>query len=336
MAKVLVLSSSSLHTFLECRKSYDLTWHRGLEPRHDNQAIIKGQSFHDHAAIFADCLHAGDPKRWNEYKAQCLDNNDEMFAVFQFYREHKWQAKPDQISFSSAAGTRWEHPLYLPLVKTGGYDVWIRFTIDFLWRDEAGWLQPEDYKTFSQAPSETNSDLDFQARGIIEMVRRYYGEDRVQFTFKHVRSVPPGYPRGTGPWTYDAETKEWFKIKELQKGPKREVADVWKPEECYFDGPVVSSKTEGDVVWAEMQDAAKDLVRCMKEGRWYRSSRRGTMPYTCHTCLSKHLCRADIQLGRLDEQTIEQYAVPRPALVVPDEDWLRFRKRLPKKLEAVA
>ena len=353
--KLLVLSSSSLHTFLECRKAYGLTYALGIEPLHDNQAIIKGQSFHSHGATFADCYNKNDAERWKEYSAKCIAENDEMFPVFKAYRLHKWQAKPEQILFSQAEGDpRWEHPIYLPLVKSGGYDIWIRFTIDMVWRNDAGWLEPIDYKTFSVAPSEANSDLDFQAKGIIEMVRRRFGEDRVQFTFKHVRSVAPGSPRGTGPWELhlpdgvarqkaldllakdpDAAQNQgihWFKIKDLKGGPKREIAEVWKVDECYFDTTVVCSPTQGAETWKEMQDAAKDLVRAMREGRWYRSARRGTMPYTCHTCLSKRLCGAESELGKLDEQTIEQLAKPRAPLTVPDDEWLRFRKRLPKKI----
>lgn len=219
-------------------------------------------------------------------KAEGLDVGSDMYDVVYAYLEHH----PLPANIVSA-----EEPYYVQLLEADEENeaVWLRCTFDLIYMRGKDWYVVRDYKSFSKA-SDHNVDLDFQGRLYIATAMRYFKTDRVEFEYEYIRTTPP----------YVAHNKK---------------GDKWTPEECYDRVPVIISTREADVMWAEAQDVARDLLRAKKEGRFYREPRRGFMN-GCEACPMRQLCMADLQQGGLDDQTLELLSNPRePDTNIPKE-----------------
>lgn len=156
-----------------------------------------------------------------------------------------------------------EEPIYTKLVR----ETWLRTTLDLVYRDDEGWIVGRDWKSFSKAPT-YDVDLDFQGGIYIAALMRAYKTDKVRFEYKYIRSA-----------LTHADGKPW---------------DV---DELYFTVPVVISRREADALWKETQDAARDLLRARRLGKFYRSGSRKEFGSPCFTCWFLDLCKADMQQG---------------------------------------
>ncbi len=272
--ETLVISSSSLSTFLYCRKAYQLGYERLLDTG-SNAAMEKGTFFHK-------CMEA--QAKHEPWPEPTSDQDSGMQLVAEKYLANN--TFPKHIIMA-------EEPVYIEVIP----GVIMRCTFDLLY-EQAGVYVIRDYKTFGKMPSQSTDglDLDFQARLYIAVARRMLGTDDVYFEWENVRAE-------TGRFLGREPNKVWTE---------------WTPDESYLRLTTYGIAHELDALWAETQDAVRDLVRAREEQRFYRVPRRGSMPYTCGTCLYKNLCSSELALGSLDEQTISLLSTPRKPLVIPE------------------
>jgi hypothetical protein len=293
-----VISSSGLATFARCRKLYQLSYEKLLQTP-GTQAMEDGTSFHAYVAAYA-------RERRGDKDVRELEPtpNDEMFEVFV-----EWARRKGAALFDTFAEIKLiEEPIYLELFRTSTTVYWVRMTLDLLVKRKDGWLEIIDWKSFMKAPS-LDIDLDFQARLYIAGVSRFFNhpvENGIRFMHGNVRRVPPGTKNSKG---------------------------AWSEEECYIDNVLVIDTREADTVWQEAImkarsiDTARNVNNYWKnkipkeqlDNVWYRTELKGSSPHTCGSCLHKNLCKAEIQHGYLDEQTISMYATRREPIALPEE-----------------
>jgi PD-(D/E)XK nuclease superfamily len=189
-----------------------------------------------------------------------------------------------------------EEPFFVPLIR----GTVLRCTFDLVYRTEDDWIYILDYKTFDRAPSQ-DVELNFQARLFIAQAMNYFRTDRVAYIQENVRRTPPGAK--------------------------------WKPEECYIRIPIYISEAQAAQMWTECQDVASDLMRRRREGRWYRSgAARAGFNSPCPFCFQRDLCKTELALGTLDEQTISQLSKPLAPLTLPPG----WRKTQKQKVKVIA
>jgi hypothetical protein len=134
-------------------------------------------------------------------------------------------------------------------------------------------------------------DLDFQGRFYIGALQRRFPGRYIEFEYVNVRRTPPGRVHN-------------------KKG------DIWTPEECYNTVPLILAQHEIDTLWKETQWVAQDLIDTKQNGHWYRQDKKGWGG--CSSCFARNLCKAEVQQGELDEQTIQLLSTPREPLRIPD------------------
>jgi hypothetical protein len=210
-----------------------------------------------------------------------LDTTDplSMDSVVSSYIRHRWDI--DSYEIISA-----EKPMYTPLIE----GVVLRTTFDLVYR-KGQEVFIRDYKTFAAAPT-YDVDLDFQGRIYIAAMMKQLKSDRVRFEYEYVRRTPPNVP-------------------------KDKAGKHWTPDECYINVPLIISKREAAALWHETQWVAADLLRAREEGRWYRQDRKGWNG--CQSCFYKDLCKAEVQLGVLDDATINMLSKPREPMEMPND-----------------
>lgn len=168
-------------------------------------------------------------------------------------------------------------------------DDWLRWTPDLVfWRGDT--LVIRDYKTFERKPS-IDTELDFQARIYVACAMRKFGTDNVWFEHEYVRRTPPG-------------------VSHNARG------DVWSPADCYIRIPLVVGRAEADRVWDETLWVLEEIKTTMANGHWYRQERN-----CCNSLLGSEyacLCKAEMQQGTLDPQTIDMMADKRSELKLPE------------------
>jgi PD-(D/E)XK nuclease superfamily len=171
---LLYLSSSSLHSFLRCRKQYELSYIHGFEPKNKPVAMERGTGFHKCAEAHARLI-------LTDHCDNQADND--MLPVWNAYLEHH--------HFPSTVMAA-EEPVWTNLIL----GVRLRITPDLIYLKE-GWIVCRDYKTFSK-DTDWDVDLDFQGRLYIALLRKYYGTEKVRFEYVKVRSELGRQLKGKG------------------------------------------------------------------------------------------------------------------------------------------
>ena len=184
-----IMSMSGLAAFKRCRKSFDLGYVRGYQPREVGTPVEDGRAFHEHMAALAT----------GEYDVLGkVAEGDEMAAVAWRYNTSHPVPTGDSVLAVEA-------PVYIKLLAPfGGFPgVILRCTFDIAFR--AGrWVVLRDYKTFDRAPT-LHVDLDFQGRIYTAVGMRYYETADVFFEYAYVRRTMPGVPKDKAGkmWTED-------------------------------------------------------------------------------------------------------------------------------------
>jgi len=155
---MLYLSSTSLHTWMRCRKQYELSFMLNLEPKVKPEAMGKGSSFHKCAEAYFKGERATD---------------EPLLPVWEEFMLHN-QLPVDVISA--------ELPYWCDLIP----GVRLRITPDLVYRS-GDWIVCRDWKTFSK-DGEWDVDLDFQGRLYTALLRRHFQTELVRFEYVKVRS----------------------------------------------------------------------------------------------------------------------------------------------------
>jgi hypothetical protein len=158
----------------------------------------------------------------------------------------------------------------------------VRCTYDLVYR-RGDTIVIRDYKTFGVAPT-LDLDLDFQARFYIATAMRHFNTDNVEFEYEYIRQTLT-HKNGT----------------------------PWSAEEMYLNYPLVISAREAKGLWQETGWTVADIKYTIQSQGWYRSDRKGFGG--CPSCFYKNICKAENQLGYLDEQTLALLSTPREPLV---------------------
>jgi len=158
----------------------------------------------------------------------------------------------------------------------------VRCTYDLVYR-RGDTIVIRDYKTFGVAPT-LDLDLDFQARFYIATAMKHFKTDNVEFEYEYIRQTLT-HKNGT----------------------------PWQPDEMYLNYPLVISAQEARNLWEETEYVVEDIHESVSENRWYRQDRKGFGG--CPSCFYKNICKAENQLGTLDEQTLALLSTPREPLV---------------------
>jgi len=231
----LILSSSSLKLFRNCREAYKLGYVYNLDPiGTESEAVENGTAIH----AYLERAAKGD-EEWMRGDTG-VDQNG---LVAQYFLEH--HPLPSNILMAE------NREFFVPLL---GKEVWVRCTFDLVY-ERNGEIVIRDYKTFSRAPS-LNLDLDFQARFYIAAAQRYFNKP-VTFEWVYIRQTPPGVPKDKAGKCWEPGECYLFYPLDISQ---READNVW--EEAQFaaediEDTILKHKTSGS-----------DLV-------WYRNSRMG-------------------------------------------------------------
>jgi PD-(D/E)XK nuclease superfamily protein len=264
---MLYLSSTSLHTWLRCRKQYELSYILGLEPKVKPEAMGKGSDFHKCMEYYAKCvMQAG------------LASSDlaghfatsAMRPVVEEYVLHN--GFPDKDQLMSA-----ELPYWCDLIP----GVRLRITPDLVYRS-GEWIVCRDWKTFSK-DGEWDVDLDFQGRLYTALLRQHFKTEKVRFEYVKVRSeLGRELKKGYVAWT---NAERYPEPDELI--PSKAECDILLEEAQYAAREILKHSD----------------TRQITPGALYRSPQRGFDMNSCDRCLVKEACKKDLT-GELDEQTI--------------------------------
>lgn len=256
----MLLSSSSIKTFKDCRMAYRYGYELLLDPVGTEGKVVGfGTAFHKAIAAIA---------------------RDEPHVVFEpdvadvvgAYLKHK----PLPKDILAVEDGFWFTPDGFP-------DVSVRCTFDLVYRREDGTIVVRDYKTFSKSPT-LDLDLDYQGRFYLAAAMRHYGTKQVEFEYEYVRQ---SLTHANG--------------------------SLWSDDEMYLTYPLVISDQEAETMWRETGFVVEDILTTRRRGSWYRSDKKGFGG--CPSCFYKNICKAENQLGRLDEQTLAILSTPRAPLV---------------------
>lgn len=256
-----VISATALTAYKRCPKSYWFGFEKYVSPVETKGIIQQGIDFHSIAAAYAQALKTG-----SDFSPPDT-HDDAMYPVFVAWLNNRGGKEFDNMEILHV-----EEPMFTRLYD----DVWLRTTLDLVYRRADGWIVIRDYKTFSAFPSKLDASLDFQARVYIAAIMLKYGTSKV--TFEHV------YVR-----------------RELNHtGKQAHVA--WTPEESYVYDDIVISKEEAMELWKETAWVAGEIVnkRAIEnpyEGQWYRVDHKGYSPFTCGSCFYKGVCDGDLTYG---------------------------------------
>jgi hypothetical protein len=263
---VLYLSSTSLHTWMRCRKQYELSFIRNLEPKVKPVAMGKGSDFHKCAEYHAKLTMLGcvSSTLENCYKAS------EMRPVWEEFVLHN--GFPDEDQLISA-----ELPYWCDLI----HGVRLRITPDLVYRS-GDWIVCRDWKTFSK-DGEWDVDLDFQGRLYTALLRQFFKTEKVRFEYVKVRSeLGRNLKSGYVAWT---NAERYPEPDELI--PSKAECDILLAEAQYAASEILV-----------LRDPAEPC-----SAAFYRSPQRGFDMNSCDRCLVKEACKKDLT-GELDEQTI--------------------------------
>jgi hypothetical protein len=274
MTDYIVFSSSALQAFRRCPKSFELSYvwgGTGLNYIGVPSYVTDGAGFHAIASNYAKTIKGE--------KLEDVEPNYEMHAVFLAWLHRRGRAEFDAMQEILHV----EEPVYTPLHHSydgNETDVYLRTTFDLVYRDLDGWVVCRDYKTFEKRPS-TDVDLDFQTMSYISALMKKYRTTKVRFEHVYIRRTAPG-------------------IAHNKKG------EVWSEDDCYIYESIVISPQQAQVFWGEAVATAKAILRTREEGgaAYWRTGLKGVSPYTCGSCFMKHVCKAEIEHGTLDDNLI--------------------------------
>ena len=115
----IVVSMSDFQRFKRCRKASDLTFHHGLEPLADNEAMARGRAFHAmlEAYALAQMLSVREDlnveRRLRKLKAMLTESDlGDMKTVAEQYINRRWNIAPAALAYA-------EEPIYTLLLKQG-------------------------------------------------------------------------------------------------------------------------------------------------------------------------------------------------------------------------
>jgi hypothetical protein len=302
--ETIVLSSSAINTYHQCKKQYDLAYIKLLEPKRDEEnPMSKGTDFHKWAEYQTRLRHAHlapDP----DYVVP--EASEDTKAVYEAWWKNVGVYKDDNKKRILGV----EQPIYTPIdVSFQDTQVFLRCTFDEIYLDNEGWIVGMDYKTF-QRFEPWDVELDFQGRLYTAVLKRMFPDYKVRFEYERIRQTAPGAPRGN-PETLKFEDGEWWQYN--TKGDKRKRAEMWGLDDCYETIDMVCSEQEIETLWNETVYTVAELLVTQRIGTFYRQ----TSKMGCKFCYYKDLCKADLQ-GTLDEGTIELLANKRKPLEIPD------------------
>lgn len=261
-----VVSMSDVAAFKRCRKMFAFSNQMGLQESGDrNEAMQLGTDFHTLMEVEARTALRQEPPP--------VDYASPMVDIARAYLAHK-PLPADIIRTEDAYYTKLDtlDPVYL------------RTTLDLVYRKPEGTIVGRDYKTFEKAPS-LDMDLDFQGRLYATVLHKIYPHSRIEFEWEYVR-------RALG---RDLKGKGWVE---------------WTTEERYINVPMIVSELEEQTTWNELEDTVADMLRAIKEQRFYRTELR-VGPHSCDSCSYKRLCIADYTHGALSQADIELLSQPR-------------------------
>ena len=293
----LIISSTSLHTFGECPKKYELGYEMLLDPTIKSEAMEKGSDAHGKLEMYWKWVREVRRGNVNAPKPQ-YDENDPMTAVFSEYLRHRVVNDGGELEHMREI-ILVEEPLFVEILP----GVLLRVTKDVVYRDDNNWIVVRDYKTFSKW-SNWDMELDYQGRLYIAIVSLAFPNDDVRFEWKKIRSTPPTVPHNA-------------------KG------ELWPPDECYDTVELIINQREIDTVLGETRAKVRRLIAA-------RFDKANGDPYafnrqepgwksgigSCAQCLYRQLCKLDMQ-GTLDEQSIAQHATKRKPLTYEESQVVR-------------
>lgn len=272
----LCLSMTEFSMFRRCRKKFELGAIRGLSPRADNIAASNGRDFH---AIMEWVAKNGGI--YPQASEEELKPFSAMLPVAQAYYDHLVEknelGKFDQV-VSAERG-------YFAEVAP---NVYIRCSFDLVYLDD-GEPVVQDYKTFTKAPSlDAESDLDPQANEYTVTAKAALKLDRTpMFRWEYVR-------------------QELGRLLSAGKG-KGAVYTEWERHERYMRQDLIISDEVLQTVQRELYECALDIREAIERGRYYRQG-LNSGPHGCSSCFYRHLCKAELYHGMLDEQNIAALA----------------------------
>jgi hypothetical protein len=197
----LILSSSSLKLFRNCRNAYKLGYVYNLDPiGTESEAVENGTEIHHWLELAAKGIID-----WQEYAGS--DSNKQV--AMEYLRHH---SLPTNIVMSE------DREFFVKLLDD---ETWIRCTFDLVY-ERNGEIVIRDYKTFSRAPS-LNLDLDFQARFYIAAAQKHF-QKPVSFEYVFIRQTPPGVPKDKAGKCWEPEECYLFYPLDI---PQAEADRVW-------------------------------------------------------------------------------------------------------------
>jgi len=226
---VLYLSSTSLHTWMRCRKQYELSFIRGLEPKVKPEAMGKGSSFHKCA---------------EEYFKGERATDEPLLPVWEAFMLHN-KLPLDVISA--------ELPYWCDLIP----GVRLRITPDLVYRS-GDWIVCRDWKTFSK-DGEWDVDLDFQGRLYTALLRQHFKTEKVRFEYVKVRSeLGRDLKKGYVAWT---NAERYPEPDELI--PSKAECDILLAEAQYAASEILQLRlTAGSVAYYRSPQRGFDMNSC--------------------------------------------------------------------------
>lgn len=281
---MLTVSSSSVQSFLRCKKQYELQYVRMLDPIKTNQAVETGSRFHESARRhFANELP--------------FEEKDELFAAYE-----RNVIRRD----ATIRPLRVEEPIYLEIQP--GFTV--RYTKDLVYRDEAGWIACRDFKTVGRMEEEWDTTLDFQSRNYIVALAVFYDTVDVRFEFDVIRNVPPGTPHTKAqiPW----KPEECYKRIPI-------ISSIAEMRTTFAELSHVARDISGEHAMEGIYRKSE-----LGPWVWPRTPLRGRTPYACGGCFVADLCKNEYQHGEIDDDTRETFSRPRKPLEIDQDSFVPY------------
>ena len=173
----LVISSTSLKTWKDCRKAYELGYERLLDPVYEKKVVEDGIAFHEYMEAAA---------KATDESTIFVNPEDEMGRVAEAYLKH------NPLPVLDILGA--EKPLFTRMGEYKGFEVWLRCTFDLIYKSGEEHVF-RDYKTFDKRPSPDLLDLDFQGRLYSAVGMKHFKTNRAHFEYEYVRRTPPNIPK---------------------------------------------------------------------------------------------------------------------------------------------
>lgn len=274
----IIVSMSGLATFLRCRKAYQIQYEWMREPNKSNSAVKLGSSFHK---IMEEVANSGWILPSPMHLKECPVEN--AYDMARAYMQHR----PAPGAVMSA-----EKSYYTLILPDSGSrpNMYLRTTIDLLYRRSENTIVIRDYKTFSREPSD-EVDLDLQARTYILAMQKLYPNAYVEFEYEYVRTACPG----------DVH----LKTKNV----------LWTVPECYRTVSLNMSENDARILTEEVEWAFQDIWDTRHSKRYYRNGLKGTGMYTCNSCFAEEICKKELEFGILSTDLLDMMSVKRESLL---------------------